>query len=89
MSGRRYPNADSDPAVVLELANRSAIFLGEANVSQQEQQRYFEVDGGDGPRRIAVRDPMQWSPVAHDHAQRPARPGHRDALARLPHDHAA
>lgn len=32
----------------LERRSGNAIFLGEANVSQGEQQRYFAVDGGDG-----------------------------------------
>jgi maltose alpha-D-glucosyltransferase/alpha-amylase len=36
----------------LERRRGNAIFLGEANVSQQEQQRYFEVDGGDGVQML-------------------------------------
>jgi len=36
----------------LERRSGNAIFLGEANVSPQEQQRYFEVDGGDGVQML-------------------------------------
>jgi maltose alpha-D-glucosyltransferase / alpha-amylase len=36
----------------LERRRGNAIFLGEANVSQDEQQRYFEVDGGDGVQML-------------------------------------
>src|SRR5580693_2552056 len=36
----------------LERRRGNAIFLGEANVSQEEQQRYFEVDGGDGVQML-------------------------------------
>jgi maltose alpha-D-glucosyltransferase / alpha-amylase len=36
----------------LERRKGNAIFLGEANVSQQEQQRYFAVDGGDGVQML-------------------------------------
>jgi maltose alpha-D-glucosyltransferase / alpha-amylase len=36
----------------LERRSGSAIFLGEANVSQAEQQRYFAVDGGDGVQML-------------------------------------
>ena len=46
-----------------------AIFLGEANVSAQEQQRYFAIDDGDGvqmlfdfaPLRRAVARACPWS----------------------------
>jgi maltose alpha-D-glucosyltransferase / alpha-amylase len=36
----------------LERRKGNAIFLGEANVSQHEQQRYFAVDGGDGVQML-------------------------------------
>jgi maltose alpha-D-glucosyltransferase/alpha-amylase len=36
----------------LERRKGNAIFLGEANVSQEEQQRYFAVDGGDGVQML-------------------------------------
>jgi maltose alpha-D-glucosyltransferase / alpha-amylase len=36
----------------LERRSGNAIFLGEANVSPQEQQQYFEVDGGDGVQML-------------------------------------
>src|SRR4051794_919244 len=36
----------------LERRRGDAIFLGEANVSQAEQQRYFAVDGGDGVQML-------------------------------------
>jgi maltose alpha-D-glucosyltransferase/alpha-amylase len=36
----------------LERRKGNAIFLGEANVSQEEQQRYFAVDGGEGVQML-------------------------------------
>ena len=36
----------------LERRSGNAVFLGEANVSPQEQERYFEVDGGDGVQML-------------------------------------
>jgi len=55
----------------LERRRGDAIFLGEANVSPQEQQRYFAVDGGDGVQMLFDfrTCAAQWLAHARGHAE--------------------